>query len=73
MPAAYGNMQILRDIMLFPGSAPQSQDSSVHKLRVNDLLSMLLQEFPKQSGAVVLFGALENGKTVFRQESSFTM
>jgi Xaa-Pro aminopeptidase len=57
--------------MLFPGSAPQSQDSAVHKLRVKDLLSMLAQEFPKQQGAVVLFGALENGKTVFAQESSF--
>lgn len=57
--------------MLFTGSAPQSQDSAVHKLRVKDLLSMIAQEFPKQQGAVVLFGALENGKTAFAQESSF--
>lgn len=57
--------------MLFTGSAPQSQDTSVYKLRVKDLLSMLAQEFPKQQGAVVLFGALENGKTPFAQESSF--
>jgi Xaa-Pro aminopeptidase len=58
--------------MLFPGSnGESSKDSSVYKLRVRDLLSMLAQEFPKQQGAVVLFGALENGKTVFAQESSF--
>jgi len=57
--------------MLFTGSTPQSQDSAVYKLRVKDLLSMLAQEFPKQQGAVVLFGALENGKTAFAQESSF--
>lgn len=57
--------------MLFPGSNGESKDSSVYKLRVKDLLSMLAQEFPKQQGAVVLFGALENGKAVFAQESSF--
>src|SRR5438477_11138513 len=57
--------------MLFTGSAPQSHETSVYKLHVKDLLSMLAQEFPKQQGAVVLFGALENGKTDFAQESSF--
>ncbi len=57
--------------MIFPGSNAGSRDSSVHTLRVKDLLSMLAQEFPKRHGAVVLFGALENGKTVFAQESSF--
>lgn len=57
--------------MLFPGSNPESSDSSVYKLRVKDLLSMLAQEFPKQQGAVVLFGGLEQSCVPFAQESSF--
>ena len=57
--------------MLFSGSNGESKDSSVYKLRVKDLLSMLAQEFPKQHGAVVLFGALENGKTVLLKKAHF--
>lgn len=57
--------------MLFPGSNPESSDSSVYKLRVKDLLSMLAQEFPNQQGAVVLFGGLEQTCVPFAQESSF--
>lgn len=57
--------------MLFPGSNPESSDSSVYKLRVKDLLGMLAQEFPKQQGAVVLFGGLEQSCMPFAQESSF--
>lgn len=57
--------------MLFTGSNPQSSDSSVYKLRVKDLLSMLAQEHPKAQGAVVLFSGLEQGCATFSQESSF--
>lgn len=57
--------------MLFTGSNPQSADTSVHKLRVKDLLSMLTQEYSKTPGAVVLFGGLEQGCAQFNQESSF--
>lgn len=56
--------------MLFTGSG--STDSSLYSLRVKDLLSMVKQENPTvKNGAIVLFGAFENDRYAFRQESSF--
>ena len=56
--------------MLFTGSG--TTDSSLYTLRVKDLLSMIAQEQPDiKRGAIVLFGAFEQERIPFRQESSF--
>lgn len=56
--------------MLFSGSG--TKDSSIFGLRAKDLVTMIKQEHPEvKKGAVVIFGALENSKHRFMQESSF--
>lgn len=56
--------------MLFSGSG--TKDSSIFGLRAKDLVTMIKQEHPEvKKGAVVIFGALENNKQRFMQESSF--
>ncbi len=56
---------------MFVGSNT-TQDASLYTLRIKDLLSMIKQENPAvKQGAIVLFGAFEQARTRFRQESSF--
>lgn len=56
--------------MLFTGS--NSQDAGIFALRAKDLVTIIKQEQPEiKKGAVVLFGAFEQERIPFRQESSF--
>jgi Xaa-Pro aminopeptidase len=56
--------------MLFSGSG--TKDFSIFSLRAKDLVKMIKHEYPEvKKGAVILFGALENERTKFLQESSF--
>lgn len=56
--------------MLFTGS--NSQDAGIFALRAKDLVTIIKQEQPEvKKGAVVLFGAFEHERHLFRQESSF--
>lgn len=51
---------------------PKINDSSLYKLRAKDLLAMIKNEYSQiKNGAIVLFGAFENERYRFRQESSF--
>lgn len=48
------------------------QDFSLNQLRVKDLLGLIKQKHPEiKKGSVVLFGAFEQDRYKFRQESSF--
>lgn len=49
-----------------------SHDASLFTLRARDLIKMVKMEYSHiKKGAIVLWGAFENERSVFRQESSF--
>lgn len=53
-------------------NSSSANDSSLYGLRVKDLIRLIQEHYPAvKKGTVVLFGALENERYRFRQESSF--